>query len=107
MWLASSTTGFEIARFGLTGLLLVLLITNPPRHAILRTFTGLVSVGTLLSVAYLTYNNQMSILDTLSLAAAGVTLGIIALEAGKYEAEVVDITALRQAKKYSQLIPKH
>lgn len=107
MWLASSSTAAEQARFGLMALLCLLLITNPPRHTVLRTFTGIVAMATLASVAYLTYNNHMSILDTLAFAAAGVTLGVAALELGDYEVEEVDIEALRQAKVYSQLIPKH
>lgn len=104
--LTSISAAYGVARIGLMAALLALLFTNPPRHKILRVVTGAASIATMLAVAYLTYNNHMNLLDTLAFTAAGVTLGIAALEVG-YDLEEVDIEALRQAKISSPLIPKH
>jgi sorbitol-specific phosphotransferase system component IIC len=104
MWLASSTGGYELTRLLLIPVLGVLLLTNPPRHMTLRYLVGFVSMGLLGAVAVLTYNNSMTLLDTLAFGLAGITMGVVALEINYTVEDVVDLEALRQAKHNGPLI---
>jgi hypothetical protein len=106
MWLATSSHAYESIRLLIMPLLVVLLVTNPPRHLMLRRFVGAVSVVLLLAVAALTYNNIMNMLDTLAFAAAGIAMGIVALEINYTVDDVVDLEALRQAKRGGPLIQR-
>jgi hypothetical protein len=72
----------------------------------LRQAVGVVAVVLLASVAYLTYDNVMNMLDTLAFAAAGVAMGIAALEINYTVDDVVDLEALRQAKRGGPLIQR-
>jgi sorbitol-specific phosphotransferase system component IIC len=104
MWLAANSANYEAARLMLMPILAVLLVTNPPRSLALRHFVGAISVVLLVSVAYLTYNNNMGALDTLAFGAAGIAMGVVALEINYIVEDVVDLEALRQAKRNSPLI---
>jgi hypothetical protein len=106
MWLATSSHTYDALRFAIMPILLVLLVTNPPRNMTLRRLVGAFSVLLLSSVALLTYNNMMSMLDTLAFAAAGVAMGIVALEITYTLDDVVDLEALRQAKRGGPLVQK-
>jgi hypothetical protein len=104
MWLAASSSSYEMARLLLMPVLVVLLVTNPPRHLVLRYVAGTLSILVLLTIAYLTYNNHMGALDTLAFGAAGIAMGIVALEINYVVEDVVDLEALRQAKRNGPLI---
>jgi hypothetical protein len=80
MWLASATVPYEVVRGVLAILLLALLVTHPPRQVALRTLVGLTAAGVLVSALWLTYANQMLLLDSLSMSAAGVSMAIAAFE---------------------------
>lgn len=106
MWLATSSHAFEAVRLLIMPILVTLLVTNPPRHLVLRYFVGAVSVVLLASVAILTYGNIMNMLDSMAFAAAGVAMGIVALEINYTVDDVVDLEALRQAKRGGPLIQR-
>lgn len=106
MWLAASSASYTVVRLALMGFLVLLLVTNPPRHIVLRSVAEGLAIVLLLTVAYLTYNNGMSALDTLAFGAAGVAMGIVALEINYVVEDVVDLEALRQAKHGGPLIQK-
>ncbi len=100
MWLASTSIAYEITRAVLIFLLILLITTHPPRKAILRTLVGLISIAVLSAVVVLTfgYYGNMPVLDSLTLAAAGVAMGIMALEITD-ENEYMDIAVLNQTKR--------
>lgn len=80
MWLAASQTGYNVLRLGLIAVLFALMVTNPPRH---RTFRGLVGIAAVILTSWTlwaTYNNSMKLLDSASILAASVSMGIVALE---------------------------
>ena len=104
MWLATSSHAFEALRLMIMPILVTLLVTNPPRHMTLRYFVGSVSVVLLAAVAVLTYGNVMNMLDSLAFAAAGVAMGIVSLEINYTVEDVVDLEALRRAKRSGPLI---
>jgi hypothetical protein len=106
MWLATSSHTYDALRFAIMPVLITLLATNPPRHMALRRFVGAFSIVLLSSVALLTYNNMMNMLDTMALAAAGIAMGIVALEITYTVDDVVDLEALRQAKRGGPLVQK-
>jgi len=104
MWLATSSHAFETLRLLIMPILVTLLITNPPRHLTLRYFVGGVSAVLLVAVTLLTYSNVMNMLDSLAFAAAGIAMGIVSLEINYTVEDVVDLEALRQAKRGGPLI---
>jgi hypothetical protein len=79
-WLASSTIGYQVVRFGLMLVLLLQLCTDPPRHKTFRIISAVVSGLTAFWVLRATYNNHMMLLDSLSLLASSIAIGVTALE---------------------------
>jgi len=83
MWLATSSPNFTLLRIILITLIATLLITAPVfdhhLHGLLGIFAGSMIIWALLS----TYDNHLQILDSLSFLAAGISLGIEALEPGR------------------------
>lgn len=79
-WLASSLPLYEHIREVLLVVLLVQLVTNPPRHSAFRLVCGIVALGTSYWALQTTYVGQMGLLDSFSLLAAAVAIGVTALE---------------------------
>ena len=80
VWLASTSQGFAILRIGMMLALAALLVTHPPRNIYLRIVTG-IFVTTLAGWSLVaTYNNQMKLLDSLSILQFCISAGIIVLE---------------------------
>ncbi len=104
MWLAGNSQAYEVARLALLPVLAALLVTNPPRHLVMRYFVGLLAVTLLGSVAYLTYSNTIGMLDTLAFAAAGISMGIVTLEINYGVSDTIDLENLRQSKHSGPLI---
>lgn len=102
MWLANTSTTYILLRSVVSLFIIALLLTTPPRHLLLRVSVGLVASVTLLVVLILTYQSKMLFLDTLSLSAAAVAMGVVALEINRYVVDEVDIEALRKAKIYRE-----
>lgn len=98
MWLAASTVGYTILRLLMMTLLLGLMLTNPPRNIMFRVIVGFFSVGLGVWALTSTYQNHMQLLDSATILAASVSMGIVALEYN-YETEPMDLKKLQLAKR--------
>jgi hypothetical protein len=98
MWLAATTGAYTILRLALMTVLLALMITNPPRNVMFRIFVGFFAVGMTVWSLTSTYQNHMQILDSASILAASVSMGIVALEYN-YESEPIDLKKLQLNKR--------
>lgn len=80
MWVASTSAGFTVLRLFLLASLSILLLTKPPRNAQLRlilgSFISLLTAWTLVQ----TYNDNMKVLDCLTLLSFCASAGIDVLE---------------------------
>lgn len=99
MWLAGSSPAYVVLRAVVIGLLIALLLTHPPRNFYFRLAVGLTAIGVLFTVLVMTFgvDGTMPILDSLTLAAASVAMGLMAIEVSNEE-DYVDVEALRQSK---------
>jgi hypothetical protein len=106
MWLASDATGYNIVRVILMVCLFGLFITNPPRNPTFRALVGVVAVclGSWAIIA--TYQNSMDILDSASILASSLAIGITALEF-RYDSQEIDIELLRLHKNYPNPATSH
>lgn len=81
MWLASTSTGYEVVRAGLIAVLTVLLVSNPPRAVHFRIFlavcAGVLGISTL--GLLLSYN--MNLIDAVVFMEIAIIFAIEALEA--------------------------
>lgn len=80
VWLASTSIWYAFVRLALIVAFALLLVTAPPRNALLRESLGLFALITALWTIGQTYNNQMKFLDSLSLLEFSVCTGIAVLE---------------------------
>lgn len=80
MWLASTSTNFALLRAVLMFVLLVLLLTNPPRNVYMRVMIGMFSLALMAWSLDSTYNNHMKLVDTLSLLPVSIVAGLDILE---------------------------
>jgi hypothetical protein len=80
MWLATGSIFYNALRVILAIGLLVLFVTDPPRHHKFRVVLGIAAVVLLGWTMYSTYNNHMQLFDTLIFANVGVVFGIAGLE---------------------------
>ena len=80
LWLASDSLGFQILRIGLTTILVVLLLTKPPRNTIFRIATGFIAGITACYSLYGFYNYAIEFGDCVSLLLASIVIGVAALE---------------------------
>lgn len=80
MWIADTSSQYNFIRGLLMLVLFMLLITHPPRNIYFRKFVGVVAVviGGWSLIA--TYQNHMMFLDSLSILAASISMGIAVLE---------------------------
>ena len=79
-WLASAAPSYEHVRSLLAFVLLVQLVTRPPRHLAFRVACGIVAAAVATWAIQETYAAQMLLLDSLSLLAAATAIGVTALE---------------------------
>ncbi len=85
VWLASTSIQFAVVRFILLMAFGLMLITTPPRTPFVRkTLAMLVTVVAAFAISA-TYQNQMKILDTITLLEFSVSAGIVVLERGGQE----------------------
>jgi CDP-diglyceride synthetase len=85
--LASNSNFYQYVRATLTLVLLLQLVTRPPRHLFFRILAGLTSILIVSWVVINTYNGIMPFLDTLSLLSAAVAIGITTLEINTTDAK--------------------
>lgn len=79
-WLASPDLSAQVVRGVLAFLVIVQLITEPPRHLIIRTLTGIASIGTAFWALHTATFMSTPIFDSLLFLQTAVALGITALE---------------------------
>lgn len=80
VWLASTSLNFAFLRFGIMVALAALLVTHPPRNIYLRLAVGIFASTLATWTLYATYNNDMKLLDSLTLLQFCVSSGLIVLE---------------------------
>lgn len=80
VWMASTSVNFAILRIIMIAILLGLLLTNPPRNIYFRMFVSVFSVILVSWGLSATYDNQMKLLDSMSLLEVAISAGLIALE---------------------------
>ena len=97
-WLATKSQDYTIIRLVLLISLGLLLVTNPPRNKVLRTVIGAVASVTGLWALGQTYQNEMQILDSMSILAASVSAGIAVLEYVPDTEEIGEKLATAKAK---------
>lgn len=79
-WFASLGTTYQHIRELLLAILLVQLVTRPPRHVWFRILTGAVSIVTITWVIQQSYSFNMLPLDTLSILGASLAIAVTSLE---------------------------
>ncbi len=79
-WLASSATGYQVVRGGLMAVLLLQIVTNPPRYMVFRATSMIIASSVAIFSLQATYANHMLLLDALSLLASSVAIAVTALE---------------------------
>jgi hypothetical protein len=92
MWLAATSREYTYIRILLMVSLIAMLVTNPPRNKVLRFIVGVLAIGLTTWSLSATYENQMAFMDTASILAASVSMGITALEP-RYDYESANETA--------------
>ena len=80
VWISSMTSIYQFVRIATALFLAVLLVTQPPRHTILRVMSAVLSVVLAIWTFRQTSTYQMEILDTLAFMAASITLFVTAIE---------------------------
>ena len=93
-WLASPDLGAQIIRGSLAILIIIQLITEPPRHMLIRAITGLVSIATAMWAVYTTTMMSTPLFDTILYIQAAIALGITALELPTDEPQIISDTPL-------------
>jgi hypothetical protein len=79
-WLASGSSMYQHVRELLALVLVVQLVTRPPRHVWVRLLSGAIAVTTGIWAIEATYASQMPLLDSLSFLGASIAIGVTALE---------------------------
>ena len=80
LYLAGSSNNLQYIREFLASVLLLQLVTRPPRHLIFRLLSGFIALSVGVWVIDSTYAGSMLFLDSLSLLAAATSIGVAALE---------------------------
>lgn len=79
-WLASGATLYQVVRDGLAVILIIQLLSTPPRQVWFRILTGAISIGTFIWVIYESYMFRMFALDGLAFMTAAISIAITSLE---------------------------
>jgi hypothetical protein len=100
VWLASTSMNFAALRLIMMLVLAALLVTHPPRNTYLRILVGTFSVALAGWSLAATYDNQMKLLDSLSLLQFSISAGLIVLESKHIPIETVEerIATARRAR---------
>jgi thiol:disulfide interchange protein len=87
VWLASTSQIFAFLRLGMMIALAALLVTHPPRNIYLRYCIGIFAAVLASWALFAIYNNQMKLLDSLSILEFSVSAGLIVLESKRFPVE--------------------
>lgn len=80
-WLASGDVVMQLVRIALSLIILVFMLTEPPRHMIVRSMAGVIALATAAWALHASTLMNTPIFDTVILLQAAIALGIAALEA--------------------------
>jgi hypothetical protein len=91
---------FAALRLVMMLVLAALLVTHPPRHVFLRVLVGTFSAALASWSLIATYDNQMKLLDSLSLLQFSISAGLIVLESKRIPTETIEerIATARQTR---------
>jgi TctA family transporter len=98
LWLATASSTFTVLRMILITLIGTLLITRSFYDHHLHWLLGAFAITLSGWALYATYSNQLQILDGLSFLAAGLSLGLEALEPGVERAPAAEPVTLQQLR---------
>ncbi len=87
-WLASSDMTMQVVRIVLALVILVFMLTVPPRHVLVRSLAGLISLSTAAWALHASTLMSTPIFDTVLLLQTAIALGIAALEVPAPQPEV-------------------
>lgn len=79
-WLASTSRFYDSLRLILSIIILLQLMTSPPRHVAFRIFAGLAAAITGVWVVQQSYEYHMPLLDTGAFLGSSITVLVTALE---------------------------
>lgn len=79
-WLASGDMVMQLVRVALCLIILVFMLTEPPRHMIVRSMAGLIALATAWWALYASTLMSTPIFDTAIMLQAAIAIGIAALE---------------------------
>jgi hypothetical protein len=101
VWLASTSQNFAFLRLGMMLALAALLVTHPPRNIYLRLAIGVFASVLAAWSLYSTYDNQMKLLDSMSLLEFSISAGLVVLESDRFPVETTEerLQAARQARR--------
>lgn len=80
MWMASTAPGYVYVRGGLVGVLISLLVTQPPRAYFVRVALGMVALTGGIVTLYLLFTDQLYVADAVVLLEVAIICGLEALE---------------------------
>jgi hypothetical protein len=95
-WFASTSMNYQYFRGALSFVMMLQIITGPPRNTLFRVFTGLLSVGTLAWCIQAIYFNQMMPLDGLAFLGVGIAIGVVSLEGKLKRSSNINVTKGRR-----------
>lgn len=93
MWLAGTSLTYTIFRLIMTGMLLVVLLSNPPRKMFVRIAMGIIAVVLTGWGVDLMWQGSYKLLDMILFVELGIAFGLAALEVT--ETGVTDAVATR------------
>ncbi len=79
-WLASGDAAMQLVRIALSLIILVFMLTEPPRHMLVRSLAGMIALATAAWALHASTLMNTPIFDTVILLQTAIALGIAALE---------------------------
>ncbi len=101
MWLAGTSLTYTIFRLVMTGMLLIVLFTNPPRKMFVRIAMGIVAVVLTGWGIDLMWQGSYKLLDMILFVELGIAFGLAALEVT--ESDATDAVAKQAPKGHPRI----
>lgn len=96
MWLAGTSLTYTIFRLVMTGMLLIVLLSNPPRKMFVRIAMGIIAVVLTGWGIDLMWQGSYKLLDMILFVELGIAFGLAALEVT--ETDVTDAVTTKAPK---------
>jgi hypothetical protein len=96
-WFASTDALHQYVRVLLASVLVIQLVTRPPRRIWIRSLTGFIGFVVMVWALRQSYNNNMLLLDSLSVIGASIVIIVTSLEhkAIKIRSDIYSLSDLR------------